>query len=249
MVFLRLPLLIVGSVMLYVFLYAYWLHDLPFEVPRGWGQIAYPPLHALIFAPLSFGVIQMVIRGNVRNEDVWRAGAISVGAVIIAHEWSVLALKQFVHAALTGPLFDLMRGDSIQRIIPLSLFAINLASLAATVLLPLRLALLLPIAAAEEFGWKSALYNAWRDMRGHYSFTVGVSIAALFPVVIADYFLQKLYRGLYLPHGVADAVPWEQWCAFFVWSVNLGFGYIAAGALTAHLYRAIEARSITAPSL
>lgn len=246
--FLRLPLLAAGSAMLYVFLYAYWLHGLPFDIPRGWAQIPYALLHAVIFAPLSFGIIQMVIRGDVRHPDVWKAGAISVGLVIVAHEWGVLALRAFVHTAGTGPLYALMWRDPAHGMLVATLLAtLNLVVLAVTVLLPLRLALLLPIAALRERGWKTMLSDAWRDMRGHYGFTVAVSIAALFPVVVADYFLQKLYRNLHMPHGVAAGSPWEQWSAFFVWSVNLELGYIATAALTAWLYRAIETRRSTVP--
>jgi hypothetical protein len=241
--FFRLPLLVLGSVLIYAFLYAYWLHDLPFNISGVWGQIPYGPLHALIFAPLSFGVIQLVLHKSVRNTDVWKVGAISVGIVIIAHEWGVLALKEFVRAAGTGPLYDLMwRAPAYRTLIATFLASLNLILLVTTALLSLRLALLLPIAAMNENRWKTMLSEAWVGMRGHYVFSVAVSIAALFPMIIADHFLLKLYHALYMPRGVLTASSLQQWSAVLVWSANLGLGYIAIAALTACLYRAIETR-------
>jgi len=68
--------------MLYTFLSAYWLHYLPFDVPRGFpSQAGYELLHALAFTPLIIAVIQMVARQSNRYADIWTTAAISVGVV------------------------------------------------------------------------------------------------------------------------------------------------------------------------
>jgi hypothetical protein len=248
--FWRLPLLVLGSVLLYTFLYAYWVRELPFYIPRGFSQIPYGILHAVIFAPLVFAVVQSIVRGNVHQAEVWKSGAISVGCVMLAHEWGILALHRLVHDAAARPLlYGLLNRGVMGPLLVGRLFVLlNLSVFVVAFLLPMRLVLLLPIAAAGEGRWTAMLSNAWRDMRGHFLFALVIGVAALLPVVIADHFLQKLYRNLYTPHGVAAAAPWEQWTGFLVWSVNLALGYIATAALAAWLYRAIEARRAIGPS-
>ncbi len=237
----RLPLLVLGTALLYMFLYFYWVRDLSLNLPHGWGQVPYGPLHAVIFAPLVFAVLLMVVRGDIDYADVWKAGAIPVACVVIAYEWSILALNRLA-GVIRPRLFDLLYHEVAGQILYIRLVALlGLMVLVVKFLLSVRLALLLPLVATERESWRTLLTRAWHDMRGHYGFALVVSLAAFLPVTIADYFLLRLYRRL----DVHTGPHLELWGGFFVWSVHLTLVYIATAALAAWLDRAIKARRAT----
>ena len=83
--------------------------------------------------------------------------------------------------------------------------------------------------------------QAWRGMRNQYGFALAVSCAALLPLLVSDYFLNRLYRVFYTSNTL-PAPSLRDWEALMVRSGQLTLGYIMTAALVAWLYRAIAGR-------
>jgi hypothetical protein len=253
--FYRLPLLVLGSFLLYVLVSGYWQHSLPFYIPRGLAsQAGYELLHAIVFAPLVLAVIQMIARPNIRHADIWIAAAIWVGAVILVRELAI-QLEIFSWRVVRSDMINWLfarpygRGGASGSTLIFEVVAtINLALFLGVFLLSMRLALLLPIVALEEIDWKAALAKAWRDMSGSYGFALVVACAAVLPLLVADYFLTQLYRVLYDDNSMPVSLSLREWEALMVRSLQLTLGYIMTAAIAAWLYRVIADRRATAPS-
>jgi hypothetical protein len=108
--------------------------------------------------------------------------------------------------------------------------------------------LLVPVLGLENLGWKAALLNAWRRMRGHYGLALAVSFAAVLPVAVAERLLTHLYRRLDAAAALPGPLGLEQWEALMVRSAQFTLQYLVTAALGAVLYLAIKARSATALS-
>ncbi len=245
--FWRTPLMIFACVLIYTLLSAYWQHYLPIGVPRGFlNQAGYQVLHALVFAPLVMAVIQMIARQGDPDADIWTVALISVGAVIAFRDVVVLALT-----SSWGALRKLA-ADHFIRSVPFDpdrfrLFyevnaLIDMALLLVIFLISVRLILLLPLSGLEQLDWKSTLTKAWRDMRGSYGFALAVSVAAVLPMVVVNYFLLRLYRSLSEQNVLPVALTLRQWEALLVRSGQLTLDYIMVAAVAATLYRSILMR-------
>lgn len=252
--FWRLPLLVLGSILLYVALSAYWMHYKPFHLhDRLVSENGYLLLHGLIFAPLILAVMQMVVYQNERKFNVWTVAVIRVGLIIIfysvidyavtffARTWWNIAIQRLFENYTSSDFGRVAAFYQVYALIKLGLFI-------GFSLLSIRLCLLLPISMQEAFGFKVALKRAWRDMRGHYLFALAVSCAVLLPLVIFNYFTSHLYRRLADADLPAARLSLAQWEALLLRSAQLTFEYILIAALAATLYRMIEARTkATAP--
>ncbi len=253
--FYRMPLLVLGSFLLYTLVSGYWQHYSPFHTPRGLAsQSGYELLHAVIFAPLILAVIQMIARQSIRYADIWTVAAISVGAVIALNEFGILLINSLMRLVKSGINEGLIFNPSAQNtakfVLIYRLYAvIGIGQLLGVFLLSMRMALLLPIIALEKIGWRAALLKAWRDMRGNFGFALAVGCAALLPLLVADHFLAQLYRIFYTSNALPVPLSPREWEALMVRSAQLTLGYIATAALVAWLYRAIAGRRATAPSL
>jgi hypothetical protein len=252
--FVRLPLLILGCFLLYVLLSGFWLHDMPFHLTRGYAaQVGYDVLHGVAFAPLVLGVMLMISGPEVRHADVWSGAAVSVGLVILIHGIASLVFR--VLLALFVPKFGALVGTMISRghltmteaafvyAVPLSLLRLSIY------LLFIRLILLLPVQGLERLGWRAAFSKAWQQMKGHYGFSLAVTIAALLPLLVAEYGLNELYRHLEVPVGFAGLLARQQWEALMAQSAALTLEWIVTAALAAGLYLAIRARTEAGPLL
>lgn len=239
--FCRLPLLILGCLLLYTLLSGYWFHFLPFHVPgRFAGQSGYAVLHAIVFAPLVVGVMLTAVRADFRQNEIWTSAAISVGIVILIRDLFILICTQLLRAY--RPLWGIrlaqlhyMGGEfaALVYILPSLIYVL------ALFLLSIRLVLLLPLVGLEREGWRIALSRAWRSMKGHYGFALIVSLAAILPVVIAEHFLNGFYRsilGSYLPD---PQLTLREWAALMVRSTELALDDIMNAALAAGIYLAI----------
>jgi hypothetical protein len=242
--FWRTPLLILGCVVIYTLLSAYWQHYLPIEVPRGFlSQAGYQLLHALVFAPLVMAVIQMVAGRRDPDADIWTVALVSVGAVIALRDVIVLALtsswgalrKLAADHFIRGVPYDADRFRLFYEVNALFDMALSLAIF----LISVRVILLLPLSGLEQLDWKSTLVKAWRDMRGSYGFALAASFAAVLPKVVADHFLLRLYRSLYEQNILPIPLTLRQWEALLVRSGQLTLDYIVVAAVAATLYRSI----------
>ncbi len=244
-------MLVGGCLLLYTFLSAYWRHYLPIAVPSAFASqlLAYILLHAVVFAPLVLGTILTTAQERVRYAEVWVAPAVSIGVIILI---LIRELGRFALATALRPWPLYLVTTLFYRGMPAhdfgfyllnGLYLLNrLLSLLAAFLLSVRLILILPLLALGKAGWRKLVFDAWRMMRGHYGFALAVSIAALLPIVVGDYFLGRLYASLSRPSGLS-VLPAIQWEALLIRSTELTLDYIVMAALASGLYLAIRAGS------
>jgi len=112
----------------------------------------------------------------------------------------------------------------------------------AVLLLSVRFILLLPLLGVEQAGWRDAVSNSWRLMKGHYGFALATTIAALLPMLVTEHFLIQLRHSLMGPVDFASHLPLQAWGALMVRSGELTLEWVLNAALAARLYLAIRAR-------
>jgi hypothetical protein len=241
----RLPLLVIGSLLLYVLLSAFWYHYMPVHISGHLAaQAGYRLLHALVFAPLILTVMAQIIDERAGKDVTWSAAIVPVALVLFA--WEILALllemlPQIVRAGWLGIESEnfYLHGHHMWAFL---LFAAPYwIMLAATFLFSVRLILIWPILACAPPD-KIALSRAWREMRGHFLFALGVSFLALLPLMVTDVFVERLYRSLEMQNNLPVQLSLPAWEGLLVYGADRTLRYVLYAALAAWLYRAIAAR-------
>jgi hypothetical protein len=244
----QLPFLVIGSLFLYVVLSAFWYHYMPIRIPGHLAaQAGYRLLHALVFTPLILTVMAQVIDEHAGKDIAWSAAILRVALVLFVWEMVVLLLDMLPPIARAGWLGIVSENFYLHshHMLAFLVFAVPYwIVLSAIFFFSVRLILVWPVLARAPLNG-SALLRAWREMRGHFPFALGVSLLAILPLMVTDGFVERLYRSLETQSNLPTQLSLPVWEGLLIYGADRTLRYVLYAALAAWLYRAIAARRAT----